>query len=231
VGSCCSQSCSSRRDRKYVFWGLCEGCRALNEMPRPQCLLNFVVNFARQRRVSSLFYSKYFEDYIKEVLQPPHRTDCHSGKLFFHYWYLYKENNGRLLTERSAPWVDEMFTRTADCLTTAHPMPLSSRCRVAHSPLPPLLLLHLYYNTKGRPNNKQMPSIIKRKHFRSYRKPHCTRPLEARSSQVLLDGASEGRLWHRTDDCVKLLATLENHHSRDATDAVLGGHARRLVSV
>ena len=51
------------------------------------------------------------------------------------------------------------------------------------------------------------------------------------SLQVLLDGASESRLWHSPDDSVKLLATFEDHDSGDAADTVLGGNARALIGV
>ena len=52
-----------------------------------------------------------------------------------------------------------------------------------------------------------------------------------RRSQVLLDGAAQRALRHRPDDGVNLLTILEDHHSRDRTNTVLGRDARGFIRV
>ena len=52
-----------------------------------------------------------------------------------------------------------------------------------------------------------------------------------RRSQVLLDGAAQRALRHRPDDGINLLTILEDHHSRDRTNTVLGRDARGFIRV
>lgn len=49
--------------------------------------------------------------------------------------------------------------------------------------------------------------------------------------QVLLQGLNESRLWDGTNDCVHLLAILEDHDGGNAPDAILCGHAWALICV
>ena len=54
---------------------------------------------------------------------------------------------------------------------------------------------------------------------------------EIEGLQVLLNGRSQCCLRHSSNDCIHLLAILEDHYSRDAANTVLSSDARALVSV
>eukprot|EP00955_Chlamydomonas_euryale_P021918 231191-Chlamydomonas_euryale.AAC.9 len=53
----------------------------------------------------------------------------------------------------------------------------------------------------------------------------------AAAARVLLNRLRKRRLWHCADDSVHLLAALEDHHSGDRANAVIGGNVGGLVGV
>jgi len=61
----------------------------------------------------------------------------------------------------------------------------------------------------------------------------CTamRPCKRPSIDVLVNGLCQRGLGHRPDDGVHLLASLEDHDSGDAPDAVVCGHVWALIRV